>query len=332
MRKLTLVCALGFAACATGALAWHNQGHMMTAEVAWQHMTPGARCRAVSLLKSEPEYARGLQNPTGIDAGQALFVNAATWPDRIKAQGVKVNNAPMKNDGDDAAAAGVQKQVANNIGLDGWLHKYWHFADEAVPAVAGQKPPPINAIERIGTFSKALAAPATPTNIKAYDLVWLIHLVGDVHQPLHIAVQFGPNFTTPAKGNDAGGNDVVVTGAPGFKELHGFWDGAPGDSKVEAKELSISVAAADALPAPLAAKTSIKDAGVWASESHDYADKAAYVTPIVRGSQGPFALTPAYVANAQKIATAQVALGGVRLGNLLNAALTWPSSECAQAH
>ena len=50
----------------TPSFAWHNQGHMMVAEVAWQHMGSGARCRAIWLLNSDKEYTRGLQNQTAI--------------------------------------------------------------------------------------------------------------------------------------------------------------------------------------------------------------------------------------------------------------------------
>src|SRR5260221_1720078 len=176
------------------ALAWHNQGHMMVAEVAWQHMSSGARCRAVWLLNSDPEYARGLQTPTKIAWRKALFVNAATWPDRIKATG-----SGFYNDGDDANAVGTA--AALNAGLsDKRRHKYWHFADFEVPNSGAHPVPSINALERIKTFSQVLSHPSTSNAVKAYDLAWVLHLVGDVHQPLHMANQYGPIFP---HGNDA---------------------------------------------------------------------------------------------------------------------------------
>src|SRR5437867_3185221 len=82
-----------------------------------------------------------------------------------------------------------------------------------------------------------------PKALKAYDLAWMLHLVGDVHQPLHMANQYGSMFQSPAQGNDAGGNGIPVQYA-GYHELHGFWDGAPGDSKNLAKVLKISITAA----------------------------------------------------------------------------------------
>src|ERR1051326_4796576 len=56
---------------------------------------------------------------------------------------------------------------------------------------------------------------------KAYDLGWLLHLVGDLHQPMH-AVN-GISETLPE--GDRGGNLVEIKGATdGASELHAFWD------------------------------------------------------------------------------------------------------------
>jgi hypothetical protein len=291
------------------ALAWHNQGHMMVAEVAWRHMSSGAKCRAVWLLNSDAEYARGLQNPTRIAWREALFVNVATWPDRIKATG---------------SGFGPGGDASLNVGLsDKHQHRNWHFADFPVPASDAHPVPGINALERIKTFTQTLSDPDTPSALKAYDLAWLLHLVGDVHQPLHMANQYGPVF----HGNDAGGNGIPVQ-YPGYHELHGFWDGAPGDSKNSAKVLGISIQAARSLaPAP-STQAAISDVDTWGHESYDLAVNDAYVAPVMLQSAATVIPTPAYVANAQKIAKARVALGGARLANLLNAALTWPAPGC----
>lgn len=79
--------------------------------------------------------------------------------------------------------------------------------------------PPVNALERIKLFTQAVGDPGTPKALKAYDLAWLLHLVGDVHQPLHMADQYGPMFP---RSSDAGGNNIPLD-YPGYEELHGFW-------------------------------------------------------------------------------------------------------------
>lgn len=59
-----------------------------------------------------------------------------------------------------------------------------------------------HAIGRIRTFATVLGDANPTDDLKAYDLMWLLHIVGDVHQPLHNASQYGPVFTKPAKGKD----------------------------------------------------------------------------------------------------------------------------------
>src|SRR5215510_2210856 len=59
----------------------------------------------------------------------------------------------------------------------------WHFIN--VPfSTAGtplQPPRAINALGKIVEFRAALGDPTVPANIQAYDLAWLLHLVGDIH-------------------------------------------------------------------------------------------------------------------------------------------------------
>jgi hypothetical protein len=322
MKRLLFSCAvLAGASFASAAGAWHNQGHMMTAEVAWRHMTPGAQCRAVKLLRSDTTYAMGLDNPTHLPADEALFVNAATWPDRIKG-----GHSGYFDDGNAPAAQGT---VAGNLSAqdigpaDKRLHKYWHYSDYSVTTGNDRGPPWVSAEERIALLSQRLAAPGTPRKVRAYNLAWLLHLVGDVHQPLHAATQYGPAFS---HGSDNGGNGVGVTccSYKHYTELHGFWDGAPGDWD----SLATAVATAQALPEPDAALSAKPDPKAWVQESLGYARTAVYVTPVMMAAQGPFVLDPDYVNKATTLAKQQVALGGVRLANLLNGALTWPQAGC----
>lgn len=314
MRKFLAALASTLVLTPMAAGAWHNQGHMMVAEVAWQHMNSGARCRAIWLLNSDKEYARGLQNPTAIAWRRALFVNAATWPDRIKA-----NTSGFHDDSVTSANAAL------NVGYgDKLRHKYWHFADFEVPNTGMHPVPAVNALERIKLFTQALSDPTTPKALKAYDLAWLLHLVGDVHQPLHMADQFGPAFGPD--GNDRGGNGIPVN-YPGYSELHGFWDGSPGDAG-NTSVLKVAIQAADLLPAPPAADAAVSNVDTWGQESYELAVHQVYVPPVVLQSAAPVTPTPAYVANAQAISTARVALAGVRLANLLNGALTWPKAGC----
>jgi hypothetical protein len=317
MQKGVLGCIVGAAALwGSSAMAWHSQGHMMTAEIAWQNMTPAAKCRATLLLSLNP-MADTFRNAPGVaDSNEALFVGASTWPDKIKS-----NSSGYRNDGDvpNGPNAGV------NVGYigdgDPLMHKYWHFVDIPVPD-DGTNPaaPSINAEERIKLFTATIGSVGPTDELKSYDLTWLLHLVGDVHQPLHNAAQYDPLFKR-APHSDAGGNAVKLNCCGG--DLHTFWDAAPGDSDAEA----VAIAAAAGLPPPPPGLASETDPHQWVVESYQHALSDVYVSPIGKGP-GPFDLDQPYKDNALKVANAQIALGGVRLANLLNSTLTYAEARC----
>src|SRR5947209_20592888 len=62
---------------------WDAAGHRTVAAIAWEHMTPRARARAVELLLHGPSLANfaSLRPADGSEAARdrALFLNAATW-------------------------------------------------------------------------------------------------------------------------------------------------------------------------------------------------------------------------------------------------------------
>src|SRR5207302_1414528 len=82
-------------------------------------------------------------------------------------------------------------------------HKYWHFVDTPFSTDGTTLPalPTPNAGTQIATF-RAVLASNDPDEKKSYDLVWIEHLVGDVHQPLHSATRV--SHTDP--NGDNGGN------------------------------------------------------------------------------------------------------------------------------
>jgi len=204
----------------TPVLAWNNYGHMTVAYIAYQKLTPQARAKANALLTKNPDFPNWLAMvPAGTSAADKnlmLFMIAATWPDRIKrAAGYNEDNPsdPNKPDGP------ISFQ---NIGFtDHYRHRCWHFIDVAFtqdntsPLPATPVP---NAKERIELFRPALGS--NDDDLKSYDLSWLLHLVGDVHQPLHCATRVG--LTQPD--GDAGGNKVTLDQGTSIVKLHAFWD------------------------------------------------------------------------------------------------------------
>jgi hypothetical protein len=170
---------------AASGYAWDNEGHMIVAYVAYKKLTPTARERANALLKLNPKYNDWLATlPAGTssaDKDMMIFMIAATWADQIK------KDATYTMDGsDNGNRPDGSPDPTRNTGYDDKLmHKYWHFVDKPFAADATPLPaiPTPNAQDRIALFRGVLASDASDP-LKSYDLSWLLHLVGDIHQPL----------------------------------------------------------------------------------------------------------------------------------------------------
>ena len=313
---LTLVPAL-LLALAPAARAWDDFGHMEVAAVAFKNLSPKTKKRVAQLLKLNPSYANWIVGAAPGDEERMAFMRAATWADAMKSD-------PSYHADDQTTATASQ-----NIGYTDHLrHTYWHyvnrpFSRDGTPLLPPPKP---NAETVIPMLQAALSSASTTDDVKSYDLVWLLHLVGDIHQPLHCIARF--DAADPR--GDRGGNAVKITGNaqvpicddPRYcpygppTNLHLFFDDIAGASYAVAPV----EAAAARLPAPDPEKVAISDAAVWIQEGVDLAQSAVYVAPIGAGD-GPFALTPEYQAAAVSLGRARIALAGRRLANLINQAL-----------
>ena len=161
---------------------------------------------------------------------------------------------------------------------------------------------------------RALASHDTSDEVKSYDLVWLIHLVGDAHQPLHAS----SHFTRAHPHGDDGGSLVRINCEVGCSaaDLLAFWDDVLGPS---GEIMRLAVEAAQKLSAPPSDLAEIASEEEWVRESFEVAKAVVYTAPIDDG-RGPFTLTDEYKAKARTVAEQRIALAGARLAALLNAA------------
>jgi len=305
MRFALVALAGAIALCAAPACAWNDQGHMMVAAIAWETLTPATKSRAIALLKLNPDYETFIAGVPSELQDQVAFVRAATWPDMIK------RDSRFTNDGDDNSVP----NSSLNIGYhDNLQHRYWHFIDlpfstDGSPLI---EPKPPNAETRIELFTQTIASETANDDVKSYDLSWLLHLVGDIHQPLHATSRFSHDLP----GGDHGGNLVALCAKPCRDELHAFWDDVLGTST----SAIAAIRAAGRLPKAPAGSDADPDVQTWAQESFAIAKQSAYVAPIGEG-HGPFTLTDSYKQTAKQIAETRVAIAGARLAKLLNSSL-----------
>jgi hypothetical protein len=201
-------------------------------------------------------------------------------------------------------------------------HKYWHFvdkpfSDDGTPTQPEKDPNAQTQIPIMRTALGSVSDSDAAKDLASYDLVWLEHLVGDAHQPLHATTR----FTQDLPDGDAGGNSVKVHCGTdhgcGASELHALWDDLLGPNTATPDEVE---AAANALPDADAAAAAIADEGTWIDESFQAAQSVVYQAPIGEGV-GPFPLTAEYGATDKALAKQRIALAGARLANMLNDAL-----------
>jgi hypothetical protein len=308
MNRVLLVVAL--LAVPARALAWDPYGHMMIAASAWEQIGDKAvRKRIGALLKLNPQYGDWIKGVPAAQRDRVAFVEAAKWADFIKqapgyvADGTENGNRP----------ANVPASSQNIGYADRLMHKYWHFID--VPfspdGTATQAPDFVNAKTQIRAFRAALKAANVSDDVKSYDLVWLEHIVADVHQPLHCVSR----FDAAQKDGDSGGNFVKLAGDP--NTLHKFWDDLLGTANADR---DAAMAAAQDLPPPPARLAKVRDEAVWIDEGVEVAKTHAYRAPIGVG-EGPFTLDAAYAHAAKAVARKRAALAGARLARVLTDAL-----------
>lgn len=152
---------------------------------------------------------------------------------------------------------------------------------------------------------KTLAHP-----VRAEALRFLIHFVGDLHQPLHAS-----------DNHNRGGNEVRVVLNGERKNLHSVWDTAVvealGDNPgTVAPALERQITAGEKRQW---SRGSVVD---WENQSFQIAKTKIYPTlPGTGGTDAPVILPPDYTQRQADIARSQLERAGVRLATLLNKVL-----------
>ena len=314
MRKPAIVALLSFSLTAplSTAQAWWDGGHRQVAYVAYQRLRDGPKEKADQLLRLNPSYQKWIAGaPDETTARMYAFVHAASWADDIKMKG-----SGYTRDDPNSPTAG------QNIGYaDRNQHDYWHYKDIAF-SPDGTIPGEQNKVDAVTQLKKMIAALPTSSgasdDVRSYDLVWMLHIVGDLHQPLHATAR----YTRELPAGDRGGNEETVIPATGeVISLHAYWDrmfggyssafGAVFDAGGKEGIASLDVSGED---------LKVLDPEAWASESKAIAENYAYAPPVSTGAN-PVMLTREYETRARTIARARAALAGARLAEILNEAL-----------
>jgi hypothetical protein len=252
--------------------AWGPEGHRIVAEIAEQYLEPETARQVREILD--------LQNATHL-------AEVANWADQIRRE--RPETAP------------------------------WHYVDIPI------HPAPMPGVEGVNGYLPARDCPREACIVAQIDklisqlqrdkqpswprleaLEFLVHFMGDIHQPLHAA-----------NDNDHGGNDVKVVFNGRKTNLHAVWDsgileaaGVSGDERAYALRLARSIT-----PDQLK-RWRFGTGAYWADESHAIAVEVIYGTLPHEGM-----LPDGYETVALPIVNEQLEKAGVRLAMVLNVVL-----------
>jgi len=281
------------------AFAWGAAGHEVIAAEAYRALSPELQAEAISVLQAHPDYAqwKAAYHPNSVlDVYAYAFIRASTWPDEIRRSGSPYD------------------------------HPEWHFIDYPLrppdfPMLPG--PTPDNdVLFGVAQCEKVLADTNAAPELRAVMLSYLIHLVGDMHQPLHCASLFTKAYPT----GDRGANEFYV--APGNMgvPLHGLWDGLLGSAANPRSEWNYGLTLDTKYPrSTLPELTTDTTPKSWSLESRQLAIDKVYLHGQLQGSvDGDSAptLPPNYLKNGRLVAERQGALAGYRLADEIQKYLT----------
>jgi hypothetical protein len=157
----------------------------------------------------------------------------------------------------------------------------------------------INAYSRIKFLSAELKNKNLADDKKTMYLRLLIHLVGDIHQPLHTG-----------RKDDLGGNTIKLTWFGQPSNLHRVWD----DDLIESQELSYTEYAKwiNFSTAEQRNMLQHQDISQWVYDSYQISEKVYAVT------KPEYKLGYRYIYDHIQTANEQLLKGGIHLAGLLN--------------
>jgi hypothetical protein len=185
----------------------------------------------------------------------------------------------------------------------------WHFVDIPLNSTGldmSRDCPQSNCvIAKIEEFQSQWQNPALSQAKRREALLFLVHFVGDLHQPLHCE-----------NNNDKGGNEVSVEFLGSHTNLHALWD--TGLFRTLPGEDELLATLEQAITPDLAAAWSNGTMEQWAGESFALAQSTAYGLLPTAANGETVHLGSWYSLTAQPVIEEQLEKAGVRLAVVLN--------------
>jgi hypothetical protein len=286
--------------------AWNQTGHAVIAYIAYQKLDASVKTKVNELLRKHPDLAN-LEKAAGVKYGSKdyflqIFIQASAWPDEIRGDA-------RFYDGKAGTTAALQGFPSME------RHREWHFIEMPLPRDAIRTGPSIpNILTAIPEIRARVGKRDVDVSlsVQAYYLSWLIHLVGDAHQPLHCTTRFTTAHGYPA--GDLGGNTFKIIYDGQTTSLHSYWDALFGNSMT----LSFIQREAD-LISKLNSRERVGSLSekVWVDESVADAENFVYTIGADGKGQAAPKVTDSYNKRAEALANKRVMLAALRLVDIL---------------
>ena len=280
-RLLAALCSvLALFSFAAPAQAYWEYGHETVARIAWLQMRPDTRARVAALLRQ----GRLLETP---DCPVATIEQASVWADCIKPLGDRFSYAYS-----------------------------WHYqnVDVCKPFDLKAACKDGNCVSaQIERTARLVADRTVPTGERLQALAFLIHFVGDLHQPMHAGDH-----------GDLGGNRVAAKyGVIGGRaNLHGIWDGWLAERAISTPPAGAAALLAGVPDRERIAQGTVED---WSREMWEKSGSQAYRSLLGDPCRAAPAERPtldeAEVRALIPLVRDNVVAGGIRLARLLDDAL-----------
>ena len=297
LRALILGLSVPFIASKAGA--WGNFGHESIALVAWVELSPAQKAAVDAIFAGAPSIY-------GTSRGVEALMFAATWPDVLR-EGHEHGGhlrVPLH------IFQSLDAQYSDAKVVDNLHFGDFDTAKETLSEPADNVATAVNIA--LGFLRDRNSTPLQ----RGEALSYLIHCVGDAHQPLHAGYV-----------EDLGGNHIAIQNLGGSMNLHAAWDtGFFATTKYYVRGRSLPTAFVSEVLVPLLpsvqsdALATLNPAD-WVAESHSLAKKYAYVDENGKKIATGATLSNAYVESRLPIAEKRLAEAGLRLAALLKQVL-----------
>jgi len=301
----------------TPAHGWGDKGHRTTAAIAFDAMSATRQQTVAAILRQHPRYQQdfaalmpdAVRLSDDISQGRWLLEQASVWPDLIQGLGDDVRREYNRSrwhyinlliflQEDDAAA--LAGQLDHNM------------ATEFSPPLRQN----LNSVQALRGNLHVWQDESASDARKAVALCWILHLVGDMHQPLHNVALFSEGYFPTG---DRGGNDIDVLSGGQIKTLHWWWDGLPN----EMEDLAPTARTQQTIQSDTVDDAAIDE---WLRHHVRLAEMFVYpddlkdqVLDRVTSRMSPqVELSHEYLVQARSIVRRQINLAGHRIAGLLN--------------